>query len=76
MTWNYRIVKYAKGDGYGLHEVHYDGFFGSPISMTTLAVGFAGETPEEILEALKMAKQDIERQSIFDEPIEWTNQKD
>lgn len=22
--WNYRIIKYMDGRGYGLHEVHYD----------------------------------------------------
>ena len=24
MTWNYRVVKYSDGSGYGLHEIYYD----------------------------------------------------
>lgn len=24
MSWNYRVVKYANNEGYGLHEVYYD----------------------------------------------------
>lgn len=24
MTWNYRIVRYRDGKGFGLHEVYYD----------------------------------------------------
>ena len=46
MSWNYRIVKYANGDGYGLHEVFYDAA-GNPKSMTAEPAGFVGDTPGE-----------------------------
>ncbi len=38
MTWNYRIVKYADGSGFGLHEVGYN-LMGEPVSMTAALPG-------------------------------------
>jgi hypothetical protein len=66
MPWNYRIVKYADGDGYGLHEVYYreDGEY----AMTENPAGFVGDTPEEVVGALMMAKMDASRRPIFEEP--------
>lgn len=71
MTWNYRIVEYADGDGYGLHEVHYDAD-GKEISMTANPAGFVGDTPEEIRGALLLAKVDATKRPIFIEPDDWS----
>lgn len=70
MTWNYQIVKYSNGTGYGLHEVHYDAD-GKPIRMTKEPAGFVGDTPEEIMMALLIARMDARRSDVFDEPAEW-----
>lgn len=71
MSWNYRIVKYANGQGFGLHEVHYDKN-GEEIRMTENPAAFVGDTPEDIRDALVFAKMDASRRPVFDEPKEWT----
>ena len=70
MTWNYRLVKYANGSGFGLHEVHYDANR-KAISMTERAAGFVGDTPEEIRGAMLLARTSAFRRPVFDEPPEW-----
>lgn len=70
MHWNYRIVKYACGTGYGLHEVHY-GADGHESMMTERPAGFVGDTPEEVRSALMLAKMDASRRPVFEEPQEW-----
>ena len=70
MTWNYRIVKYADGEGFGLHEVHYDSD-GKPIRMTERPAVFVGDSPEELRSSLMLAKFDATRRDVFDEPSEW-----
>jgi hypothetical protein len=69
MSWNYRIVKYADGSGFGLHEVHYDKK-GREISMTENLASFAGDTAEEVRSSLMMAKMDAYKRPVFDEPSE------
>lgn len=71
MSWNYRIVRYADGSGFGLHEVHYEAD-GTPIRMTEQPCGFAGDTAQDVQVALMRAKMDAQRRPIFDEPPEWT----
>jgi len=76
MSWNYRIVRYADGTGYGLHEVHYDKK-GKPESMTEEPASFVTDEDEGnpisgILKQLAIAQTDISGQPIFDEPKEWT----
>jgi len=75
MSWNYRIVRYADGDGFGLHEVRYDAN-GKAISMTSAPAGFVGDTEEDIREALLRARMDSVKRPVFDEPIEWTTTPD
>lgn len=70
MTWNYRIIKYHNGTGYGLHEVHYAAD-GKPIRMTAEPAGFVGDSPEEVRSALLVARGDANRRTVFDEPAEW-----
>lgn len=73
MTWNYRIVRYRDGQGYGLHEVHYDKD-GNAWSMTTDPAGFvadAEEGPEIVIKALGMAMNDATTRGVFDEPDKW-----
>lgn len=57
MTWNYRIVKYHDGSGFGLHEVRCDDE-GLPASMTERPAGFSCGTEEgagEVLKAMRAA---------------------
>ena len=73
MTWNYRIVKYRDGSGFGLHEVYYDGQ-GEPENMTAEPADFvvdAEEGPDGIVRSLRMALVDAKRRGILDEPKEW-----
>jgi hypothetical protein len=70
MSWNYRVVRYKDGSGYGVHEVYYDGA-GKACSMTEQPIPFRGDTLKDIRESLKMANADAKRQPIFDEPENW-----
>lgn len=73
MTWNYRVVKYLDGSGYGLHEVYYDKE-NKPWAMTTDPIPFStdsDEGPETVIKALKMALKDAEKYPVFEEPEKW-----
>jgi hypothetical protein len=70
VTWNYRIVRYADGTGYGLHEVYYDKD-GKEYSMTKEPCSFVAETDEELIKSLCMAYADTARRPVFEEPKEW-----
>lgn len=74
MSWNYRIVRYKGGDGYGLHEVFYDAD-GQPWSMTDRPVGFVCDEAEDpkasIRRQLMTAATDARLRPIFDEPETW-----
>lgn len=72
MSWNYRVVKYRDGSGYGLHEVFYDDE-GKAYAMTERPVGFAcdpEEGPLSIALQLLKAHEDASELDIFDEPAE------
>lgn len=69
-TWNYRIVKYADGSGFGLHEVYYDGD-GQPWGMTDEPASFVcdiDEGPNGVKQSLLTARVDAIRRPIFNEP--------
>lgn len=71
--WNYRIVKYKSGDGYGLHEVYYDDS-GAAWSMTSNPVSFGCDLedgPEGVLASMRLALQSAESRDVFDEPKKW-----
>jgi hypothetical protein len=73
MPWNYRIVKYKDGSGYGLHEVLYDDE-GQPWAMTNDPIGFScrsDEGPQGIRTSLLMARVDAIKRPVFDEPKKW-----
>jgi len=70
MSWNYRIVRYKDGSGFGVHEVYYDGC-GKPSSMTEQPVPFCGDTLKDVRESLKLAHADARRRPVFDEPEGW-----
>ena len=70
MTWRYQIVRYRDGDGYGLHEVHY-GADGKPVGMTERAVGFVGDSPDDVRQSLTRALVDAVCGPVVNEPIEW-----
>jgi hypothetical protein len=69
MSWNYRLVRYRDGSGYGLHEIVYDGD-GQPTGMTEQPISFGCDRNEdavkEISEALKLALNDVTNRPIFD----------
>jgi hypothetical protein len=73
MTWNYRIVRYKDGSGFGLHEVQYDET-GKAKSMTAEPCVFAcdlEEGPDGIRASLGMAMKDASTREIFIEPETW-----
>lgn len=73
MTWNYRIVKYKDGSGFGLHEVFYDKS-GRPSAMTKESISFVvdnEEGPPILIKSLCMALTDALERPIFEEPEEW-----
>ena len=68
MNWNYRIIKYREGKGYGLHEVYYEKK--NPVWMTVDPIGFVGdpsEGSEGIISSLKMALADAKKHPVLDE---------
>ena len=75
MSWNYRIVEYANGTGFGLHEVHYNKQ-GKAIRMTAEPVRFADDSAEELRGSLAKAKMDASRRPVFQEPPEWAEKED
>jgi hypothetical protein len=46
MPWNYRLVRYRDGSGYGLHEIFYDGD-GQPTGMTEQPISFGCDRNED-----------------------------
>ena len=70
MSWNYRIVKYAHGPGFGLHEVHYDEN-GEAIRMTENPAGFVGDTEKELRDSFVLAVRDARGRPVFEEPQDW-----
>ena len=73
MSWNYRVVRYADGTGFGLHEVFYDAD-GQPWGMGENPARFvcdAGETPMEIVRTLAVARTDARLRGVLDEPATW-----
>lgn len=77
MNWNYRIVRYPDGRAFALHEVYYDEN-GKPLAMTVdpaTFVAVAEDSPETVIEALKMALKDAENSPVFDPPKEWFNKE-
>ena len=75
MTWNYRIVRYRSGEGYGLHEV-FCNEVGEPYAMGEHPAGFVAhfdEGPGAVQEALRMAGTDARLRPILDEPEQWAS---
>ena len=73
MSWNYRIVKYLDGSGFGLHEVFYDDS-DRPWSMTEEAADFrcdADEGPQGVRESLLLARVDAIHRPVLKEPKKW-----
>jgi hypothetical protein len=70
MTWNYRIVQYAAGCGYGLHEVYYDDDR-EPWGMTKEPASFVCDLedgPGGIKGSLLKARVDAINRPVFVEP--------
>ena len=72
--WNYRIVKYHDGSGYGLHEVHYDDD-GKPRSMTLEPATFSGETSLEVVKGIVKANADAATRLVLEEPEAWSTNR-
>jgi len=71
MSWNYRIVCYKDGSGYGLHEVYYDED-GVADGMTEKPISFSFDKSEEVIKAIEMALKDCKERPIFIEPESWS----
>ncbi|WP_026607096.1 hypothetical protein [Methylocapsa acidiphila] len=70
-SWNYRIVRYADGRGFGLHEIFYDEA-GVPETMTAEPIAFtveAEEGPSDLVDMLKEAVFDAENSGVLDEAV-------
>lgn len=71
--WNYRIVRYKDGSGYGLHEVYYDDA-DLPWAMTEEHASFCcdvDERPTDIVSSLQKAIKDAKNRPVLDEPLKW-----
>ena len=68
MSWNYRIVRHPGkfGSHYKLHEVYYDDN-GKISGATQDAVSFDGEKPQEIIDSLHQALEDVLKTRVLDE---------
>ncbi len=78
MIWNYRIVKYIDGSGWGLHEVFYNDN-GEPSSMTAEPISFVAmpnDEPNMIRDDLRDALEDATNYPILDEPEKWPEDND
>lgn len=76
MSWNYRIVRYKDGSGFGLHEVYYCDDTGEAYAMTARPVTFVCDVDEGkagIEQSLMMARTDARKRPIFDEPESWAS---
>lgn len=78
--WNYRIMrhKHPREDYYAIHEVYYDVDDVSqkrmPRSCTLLPVDVMSETPEGVLEVLRMMLKDVEAPVLeYDEIADVSN---
>ena len=74
MTWNYRIVRYKNGSGFGLHEVFYNKS-GKATAMTQNPISFSVDAEEganTVISAMSMALSDAITRGVFDEPEKWT----
>lgn len=72
-AWNYRIIRYQKNVGFGLHEVFYDDA-GQPWGMTSDPIHFCcdeEEGPEGVVSSLTAALKDASEFPILDEPLIW-----
>ncbi len=68
--WNYRIVEYLDGSGFGLHEVFYDAD-GNPWCMTEGPARFVcdrDDGPKGIHESMMRARRDAIGRPVFKEP--------
>ncbi len=69
-TWNYRVVSYRDGSGYGPHEVYYDDN-ALPWGMTQEPAKFCFDSEQDVINALKKALRDAQKRPIFREPAIW-----
>lgn len=72
MSWNYRVVRYLHGGGFGLHEVYYRDD-GVAYGMTERPCGFACWEADGIT-ALRLNLEQAAAacyRPVFDEPAEW-----
>ena len=73
MSWNYRIVRYLDGRGFGLHEVFYDEN-GLPYGMTESPCAFVcgpDERPRGVVASLEDALLGLSGRVPLDEPEVW-----
>lgn len=66
MSWNYRIVQYEDGSGFGLHEVYYDEQ-GHPTSMTQRPCSFFSEDVRGLRDSMVLARGGVMHQPVVHE---------
>lgn len=62
MSWHYQILRHKSPTGeewYALHEAYTD-----PTGYTADPIDFRGDSPEEVVSALRMALKDAERHPV------------
>lgn len=67
--WSYRIIKYADGSGYGLHEVYFSDD-GERLGYTEGAITFIADSEEGqegIILSLERALQDAKTREVLEE---------
>ena len=67
--WNYRLVKYADGSGFGVHEVYYEN--DKQIGMTETPETLRGKGRKRLKKNIAMMLADVMRQPVLDELQAW-----
>jgi hypothetical protein len=67
--FNWRIVKYSNGTGFGLHEVYYND--DNSLRSMSARPFHVGDPADEIRQAAMMANADAHRQPVLEQPTGW-----
>jgi hypothetical protein len=64
MSWNYRVIRHEDGS-HALHEVYYDEA-GAPSVYSERPCGFVGDTLDDLLASLDLARKAALERPILD----------
>ena len=74
MSWDYRVVQYDDGSGFGLHEVYYDKS-GNPTKMTTRPCGFVSDDLQGLCGSLLLARGALHSPVVHEAEIETVKKR-